>query len=66
VRRDEWRTKKRSGDNSADTTLRDAIRRALARRHPLNLLSIASLMIDVAKPESLTSRKCDTTIWIGS
>jgi hypothetical protein len=38
-------------------TLRDAIRRALARGHPLSLLSIASLVIHVAKPEPLLSLK---------
>ena len=51
------------GKGSADTTLRDAISRALAGRHPLSLLSLASFMIHVAKPEpliSLKSGRCDT------
>ena len=53
----------RRAESSADTTLRDAIRRALAGRHPLSLLSLASFMIHVAKPEpliSLKSGRCDT------
>jgi hypothetical protein len=52
---------KRSVTGSADTTLSDAIRRALAW-HPLSLLSVASMAIHVAKPETLTSLKpsqCD-------
>jgi hypothetical protein len=47
----------RNGESSADTTLRDAIRRALARGHPLSLLSLASMLIHVAKPEPLISLK---------
>jgi hypothetical protein len=53
----------RRAESSADTTLRDAIRRALAGGHPLSLLSLASFMIHVAKPEpliSLKSGRCDT------
>ena len=53
----------RTGESSADTALRDAIRRALAGRHPLSLLSLASMVIHVAKPEpliSLKSGRCDT------
>ena len=64
VRRDERREKKRNGESSADTTLRDALRRALARGHPLSLLSMASMVINVAKPEpliSLKSGRCDTS-----
>jgi hypothetical protein len=64
VRRDERRAKTRNGDGSADTTLRDAIRSALAGGHPLSLLSLASMVIHVAKPESLISLKsgrCDTS-----
>ena len=57
-RRDERRAKKRDEESSADTTFRDALRRALGR-HPLGLLSIASMMIHVAKPDSLTSPACD-------
>ena len=59
VHRDARRAKKRNGERSADTTLRDALRRALGR-HPLGLLSMASLVIDVAKPESLTSLECES------
>jgi hypothetical protein len=54
----------RNGKSSADTTLTDAIRRALAGRHPLSLLSLASMVIRVAKPEPLTSLKsarCNTS-----
>ncbi len=64
VRRDQRRAKKRNGESSADTTLRDAVRRALASGHPLSLLSLASMMIHVAKPEpllSLKSGRCDTS-----
>jgi hypothetical protein len=63
VRRNARRTKKRNGESSTDTTLRDAIRRALAG-HPLGLLSVASMAIHVAKPEPLISPKsgqCDTS-----
>ena len=63
VRRDERRAKKRNGESPADTTLRDALRRALAGGHPLSLLSMASMVINVAKPEpliSLKSGQCDT------
>ena len=54
----------RRAESSADTTLRDAIRRALAGGHPLSLLSLASMVIHVAKPEplmSLKSGRCDTS-----
>jgi hypothetical protein len=64
VRRDGRRAKKRNGESSADTTLRDAIRSALAGGHPLSLLSLASMVIHVAKPEpliSLKSARCDTS-----
>jgi hypothetical protein len=63
ARRDEGREKTRNGDGSADTTFRDAIRSALSGGHPLSLLSLASMVIHVAKPESLMSLKsgrCDT------
>lgn len=45
--------KKRNGEVSAEPTLTDIVRSALARGHPLHLLSVASLMIHVAKPEPL-------------
>jgi hypothetical protein len=64
VRRDERRAKKHNVKGSADTTLRDALRRALAGGHPLSLLSLASMVIPVAKPEPLISVKsgrCDTS-----
>lgn len=51
ARRDERRAKKRSQDGSADATFRDAIRSAL-RGHPVSLLSVASLVIHVGKPDS--------------
>ena len=43
----------RNAESSGDTTLRDAIRSALAGGHPLSLLSLASFMIHVAKPGPL-------------
>jgi hypothetical protein len=49
IRRDLRRAKMRNGKGSADTPFRDALRRVLGR-HPLSLLSIASMMIHVAKP----------------
>ena len=52
VRRDARRAKKRNGDTSADTTLSDAIRGAL-NKHPLSLLSVASMLIHVGKPDRL-------------
>jgi hypothetical protein len=64
VRRDERWAKTRNGEGSADTTLRDAIRRALTGGHPLSLLSLASMVIRVGKPEpliSLKSDRCDTS-----
>jgi hypothetical protein len=57
VRRDERRAKTRNEEGSADTTLRDAIRSALAGGHPLSLLSLASMAINVGKPEALISLK---------
>ncbi len=57
-RRDERRAKKRDEASPADRTFRDALRRALGG-HPLGLLSIASMMIHVAKPDSLTSPEGD-------
>ena len=52
VRRDARRAKKRNVESSADTTFRDALRGALAR-HPLTLLSVASMVIHVGKPDRL-------------
>jgi hypothetical protein len=43
------------GESSVDTTLRDAIRGALAAGHPLGLLGLASLAIQVGNPEPLIS-----------
>jgi hypothetical protein len=63
VRRDARRAKKRVAESSTDTALRDAIRGALARGHPLSVLSMASMVIHVARPEpliSLTSGRSDT------
>jgi hypothetical protein len=45
----------RNGKGSADWTLEGAIRSALAGGHPLSLLSMASVVINVAKPD-----RCDT------
>jgi hypothetical protein len=53
VRRDARRAKKRNAESGADTTLRDAVRSALARGHPLGLLSVASMLINMAEPETL-------------
>jgi len=61
VRRDERRAEKRLADSSADTTLRDAIRKALAGGHPLSLLSMASMVIHVAKPGPLEGCRCATS-----
>ncbi len=57
-RRDKRRAEKRDEEGSADATFRDALRRALGR-HPLGLLSIASMIIHVAKPDSLRSPEGD-------
>jgi hypothetical protein len=57
--------KKRNGESNADWTLSDAIRRALAGGHPLDLLSMASVAMNVAKPESLlslNSARCDPSL----
>ncbi len=51
VRREKRRANKRNRGSSAEPTLTDILRRALARGHPLHLLSVASLMIHVAKRE---------------
>jgi hypothetical protein len=58
VRRHERRAKTRNDESSADWTLGDALRRALAG-HPLTLLTMASTVIKVAKPEQLLSLKSD-------
>ncbi len=60
VRRDELRAKKRNGESSAEWNLREAIRRALPN-HPMGLLSMASYVIHVAKPEPLVSLKSGRT-----
>jgi hypothetical protein len=62
ARRDARRAKKRNDDVPADNPLRDAVRSALEGGHPLSLLSAASVVIHVAKPErlvSLKSGRCD-------
>jgi hypothetical protein len=61
VRRDARRAKTRNGQGCADWTLRDAVRRALAG-HPVGLLSLASMVINVARPQSrisLNYGRCD-------
>lgn len=60
VRRGERRAKKRN-EGDVDTTLRDAIRRALGG-HPLSLLGVASMAMQVAErdsPRSVSSGPCD-------
>lgn len=49
-RRDVRRKKARSGEPSADNLLTDSVSRALASGHPLGLISLASQLIDIAKP----------------
>jgi hypothetical protein len=62
IRHDERRPRKRNGeDSAADTAIRDAIGRALAGGHPLDLLSMASMVIHLAKPEPSTSCRCDSS-----
>ncbi len=54
---------KRDKESASDTRLRDIVRSALARGHPLHLLTLASLMIHLAKPDPpglLKSRQRDT------
>lgn len=63
VRRGQRRASKRNGESSADWTFRDALRGAVTG-HPLSMLSMASMVIHVAKPEpriSLTSGQPDTS-----
>ncbi|MCV7322331.1 hypothetical protein [Mycolicibacterium confluentis] len=50
ARRDVRRARRRDQESLADPTLTDAIRSALAK-HPADLLSAASLLIDAATPE---------------
>jgi hypothetical protein len=52
------RAKKRDEGSSADAKFNDALRRAL-RGHPVGLLSIASMMLHIARPDSLTSSDAD-------
>lgn len=52
LRRDARRAKKRNGEISGDTTLTDVIRSAL-NGHPVGLLSLASMVIHKAKPDTL-------------
>jgi hypothetical protein len=66
ARRDEGRAKNRNGEGSADWSLRDAVHRALAAGDPLSLLSLASVVISVAQPESLLSGRGEPIVWIGS
>ena len=56
--RDPLGTQKRDEESSVDTTFRDGVRRAL-RRHPVGLLSIASVMLNVARPDLLASPEGD-------
>ena len=56
--RDPLGAQKRDEESSVDTTFRDGVRRAL-RRHPVGLLSIASVMLNVARPDLLVSPESD-------
>jgi len=63
ARRDVRRMTKRDNKTTGDTTLRDIVRSALGRGHPLHLLSVAGLIIHMAKPDPLAflkSRQRDT------
>lgn len=69
ARRDVRRAARRARNNAAEPTLMDILRRAVAREHPLNLLSIASLFINVGKPDAHgRERYLDDvlTSWIGA
>lgn len=57
-RRIERRAKKRDKESSSEAAFADVLRRAV-RRHPIGLLSIASMMVHVARPDSLTSPDAD-------
>jgi hypothetical protein len=56
--RDPLGAQKRGEESSVDTTFRDVVGRAL-RRHPLGLLSIASVVLNVARPDLLGSPEGD-------
>lgn len=62
VRRDARRAKKRNRDSSAEPTLTDILRRALARGHPLHLLDAASSMIHVARREPRDKSRMDNIL----
>ncbi len=69
ARRDVRRAARRARKNAAEPTLMDILRRAVARGHPLHLLSIASLFINVGKPDPYgRERYLDDvlTSWIGA
>lgn len=59
ARRDALRATPPIAASSPDTTLSDIVRKALGRRHPGNLLSLACMVINVVKPETLLSPKAD-------
>jgi hypothetical protein len=52
----------RNGKGAADWTLRDAIRPALAGGHPLSLLSMASVVINVMKPSRFDTTYVDRVL----
>jgi len=56
--RDPLGAEKRDEETSVDTTFRDVVGRALSR-HPVGLLSIASVVLNVARPELLASPEGD-------
>ena len=63
ARRDARRMAKRNKRTPDDTTTADIVRRALARKHPLHLLSVACMIIHLANPDPLgflKSRRRDT------
>lgn len=62
VRRDARRAKKRNRDSSAEPTLTDILRRALARGHPFYLLDAASSMIHVARREPRDTSRMDNIL----
>jgi hypothetical protein len=53
ARRDALRAKVRNGQRRTDPTLDDIVRRALAKRHPLHLLSLASQVMQMANLDEI-------------
>ena len=57
-RREKRRVKRRDGERSADAAYAELLRRAV-RRHPVLLLTAASMTLYIARPESLSSNDAD-------